>query len=135
MPKINSTTNNRQYKDLDLDMQIHPHTHDLVSRLDDIAINGSLMNIIKTRKGERVFNPSFGSTIYNSLFEPMHPRVSIDLKTQIENTINNQEPRVNLRSVLVESMVERNGYEITITYTPINETRIVELEFFLQRLR
>ncbi len=65
----------------------------------------------------------------------MHPRVAIDLKSQIENTINSQEPRVNLRSVLVTQMVERNGYEITITYTPINETRVVELEFFLQRLR
>jgi phage baseplate assembly protein W len=82
-----------------------------------------------------VFNPSFGSTIFSSLFEPMHPRVAIDLKSQIENTINSQEPRVNLRSVLVTQMVERNGYEITITYTPINETRVVELEFFLQRLR
>ena len=126
---------NRRYKDLDLDMHVHPHTDDLIVNVDDTAINGSLMHIIKTRKGEREFNNTFGSTIYNVLFEPMHWSVTVELRTHIENTINSQEPRINLRSVDVVELTQSNGYEISITYTPINETRIVELEFFLERLR
>ena len=57
---------NRRYKDIDLDLIVHPHTNDLVGRYDDEALTGSIINIIRTRRGERVFNPDFGSNIYSS---------------------------------------------------------------------
>lgn len=126
---------NRKYKDLDLDMLIHPHTGDLVARVDDSAINGSLMSIIKTKKGEKVFNPKFGSNIHSSLFEPFHPTTSISLESQIKSTISLQEPRVRLHSVVVLGNESKNGYAVTITYSPINENRVVSLELFLERLR
>jgi len=134
MPNIKIELN-RRYSDLDLDMLVHPHTHDLVARFDWSAINGALLNIIKTKKGEKPFNPEFGSTIYHALFEPIHPRMEVDLATQIKQTVNKQEPRIKLHSVVVNASPDENGYDVSITYSPINEVRIVELEFFLERLR
>lgn len=126
---------NRRYSDLDLDMLVHPHTGDLVSRKNESAINGSIQNIIKTKTGERVFNPNFGSSVYSVLFEPFHPTTKIALRDQIRSTIVNQEPRVVLSDVRVNENISKDGYQITIAYSPINETRIVTLEFFLDRLR
>lgn len=135
MPDLIRTKINRRYKDLDLDMIVHPMTADISARYDDAAINGSLMNIIKTKKGERAFNPTFGSNIYSYLFEPLEPIVKIDLKDEIVSVLANQEPRIVLHSVLVEINDNLDGYDITISYAPINENRIVNLEFFLNRLR
>ena len=84
-------TINRRFKDIDLDMIIHPHTNDVVGRYDDDALVGSILNIIKTRKGERVFQPDFGSTITDLIIDldylrrkelggSTHPKIFFQLK-------------------------------------------------------
>ncbi len=135
MPQPIRTQINRKYSDIDLDMLVHPHTNDVVGRYDDSAINGSIMNIIKTKRGERVFNPDFGSDVYSSLFEPMSSVTRITLESKIENAINTQEPRADLQSVTVKAVPGENRYAVWIVYIPINEQEIVELDFFLDRLR
>ncbi|MBC8549447.1 MAG: GPW/gp25 family protein [Candidatus Brocadiales bacterium] len=126
---------NRRYTDIDMDLLVHPHTNDIVGRYDTSAINGALQNIVKTKKGERVFNPDFGSHVYKSLFEPMSSVTRITLEAQIENAVTTQEPRINLQQVSVKANADQNRYEVSIFYTPINETEIVQLDFFLNRLR
>jgi phage baseplate assembly protein W len=128
-------TINRKFKDIDLDMIIHPHTNDVVGRYDDDALVGSILNIIKTRKGERVFQPDFGSTIYNSLFEPMSASTRISLEAQIENALHQHEPRIYVDYIGVKVDVDENRYNVTIGFTPVNGGIMREIEFFLNRLR
>ena len=66
MPAPIHTKRLRKYRDLDLDFLVHPLTSDIVGRSDVDAINGSVINIIKTQRGARVFQSDFGSTIYLS---------------------------------------------------------------------
>jgi phage baseplate assembly protein W len=126
---------NRRYKDIDLDMIVHPHTNDLAGRYDNDAINGSILNIIKTRKGERVFQPDFGSTIYNTLFEPFSSSTRIMLEALIENALEQHEPRIVLNWVNVSTYESRNAYNVSIGYTIVNGGGLTEIEFFLHRLR
>jgi phage baseplate assembly protein W len=126
---------NRRYKDIDLDMIVHPHTDDIVGRYDDEALTGSILNIIKTRKGERVFNPDFGSNVYHSLFEPMTSTCRITLEAQIENALHQWEPRIVLNFVNITAEEERNAYNVSIGYTPVSGGAMREIEFFLNRLR
>ena len=128
-------TINRRFKDIDLDMIIHPHTNDVVGRYDDEALVGSVLNIIKTRKGERVFQPDFGSTIYNSLFEPMSQSTRISLEAQIENALHQHEPRIHVNFIEVHVDIDENRYNVTIGFTPVNGGVMREIEFFLNRLR
>tara|TARA_Y100000310_G_scaffold115390_1_gene113932 strand:+ start:269 stop:748 length:480 start_codon:yes stop_codon:yes gene_type:complete len=44
----------------------------------------NIINLLKTMKGERVGQPTFGSNIHKVLFEPM----TVDVETQIEEEIN-----------------------------------------------
>jgi phage baseplate assembly protein W len=135
MPAPIKTQRLRKYRDLDLDFIVHPMTNDIVGRSDVDAINGAVINIIKTQRGERVFQSEFGSTIYHSLFEPMITETRVILEAAIEEAINLHEPRIELQGVKVTPDPDRNGYEVTIVYFPINEGSPVELDFFLNRLR
>jgi hypothetical protein len=110
-------------------------TNDIVGRSDVDAINGSVINIIKTQKGERVFQSEFGSTIYHSLFEPMITETRVILTAAIEEAIRTYEPRVELQGVEVVAEPDRNGYTVTIVYIPVNSGSPVTLDFFLNRLR
>ena len=135
MPAPIRTQRVRKYRDVDLDMLVHPMTNDIVGRSDVDAINGSIIHIIRTQRGERVFQSSFGSTIYHSLFEPMATETRVILEGAIQEAINHFEPRVDLTGVQVTADPDRNGYEVTIVYVPINEGSPVSLDFFLNRLR
>lgn len=135
MPAPIRTQRVRKYRDLDLDFLVHPMTNDIVGRSDVDAINGSIIHIIRTQRGERVFQSEFGSTIYHSLFEPMSTETRVLLEAAIEEAINTFEPRVDLTGVKVVADPDRNGYEVTIVYVPINEGSPVNLDFFLNRLR
>ena len=135
MPAPIRTKRLKKYRDLDLDMLVHPMTKDIVTRSDVDAINGSLIRIIRTQRGERVFQSEFGSTIYSSLFEPMNIETRVVLEGAIEQAIRRFEPRCDLQGVQVEAEPDRNGYSVTIIYVPINEGSAVALDFFLNRLR
>ena len=135
MPAPIRTKRLRKYRDLDLDMLVHPMTNDIVGRSDVDAINGSIIHIIRTQRGERVFQSSFGSTIYHSLFEPMNVETRVVLEGAIEQAIRRFEKRCELKGVQVEADPDRNGYSVTIVYVPINEGSPVTLDFFLNRLR
>ena len=135
MPAPIHTKRLRKYRDLDLDMLVHPLTNDIVGRSDVDSINGSIIHIIRTQRGERVFQSAFGSTIYHSLFEPMNTETRVILEGSIEQAIRRFEPRCELKGVVVEADPDRNGYSVSIVYVPINEGSPVELDFFLNRLR
>ena len=135
MPAPIKTKRLRKYRDLDLDMLVHPLTKDIVGRSDVDAINGSIIRIIRTQRGERVFQSSFGSTIYHSLFEPMNIETRVVLEGAIEQAIRRFEQRCELKGVVVEADPDRNGYSVSIVYVPINEGSPVTLDFFLNRLR
>ena len=135
MPAPIRTKRLRKYRDLDLDMLVHPLTNDVVARSDVDSINGSIIRIIRTQRGERVFQSAFGSTIYHSLFEPMSIETRVVLEGSIEQAIRRFEPRCELKGVQVEADPDRNGYSVTIVYVPVNEGSPVALDFFLNRLR
>lgn len=64
------------------------------TRLYDFdLIKQDILNHFRTRKGERVMNPRFGSIIWDLLMEPLTEEIK-DLLTQDINEIVNSDPRV-----------------------------------------
>ena len=56
-------------------------------------IKQDILNHFHVRQGERLMNPSFGTIIWDVLFEPLTDQVK-NLITQNVNTIMNSDPRV-----------------------------------------
>jgi phage baseplate assembly protein W len=128
--------NVRQYRDLDLFFSKKPVTGD-VNILTDIAnIKRAVRNLILTNVYEKPFHPEIGSGVRDMLFENMTPFVAIMLTKRVEDVIENFEPRVRLMSVSARPDLDRNIYELTITFFIINApTELVEVDMFLERLR
>jgi phage baseplate assembly protein W len=99
------------------------------------SINQSLKNLIKTNLGERLFQPLIGSNVYATLFENNTVDVLESLEIFIDNTIKNNEPRVNLLQTLVNPTDNVHEIDITIIYNIINNPEPISLSFILKRVR
>ena len=99
------------------------------------AVNQSLRNIIMTNFGERLFQPYIGSNILSSLFELNDAQDLNDVEFYIENTIKNNERRVNLLGVDVSVGDNENEVKISIVYNTINSPEQITFEYILRRVR
>ena len=124
------------FKDISMSFKVSPLTFDLIANKNETAIARSIRNLILTAPGERPFNPELGSQVSRLLFDPIDDITTEALKEQIENTINNFEPRVRLRQVVVQPNFDANEYDISIRYDIVGvEASTQQLSFALQQTR
>lgn len=123
------------YSDVNSLMQAHPNTKDISVVENEDSVKNAIRNILLTRKGERFFNPSFGSGIYSVLFENMSPATEGDLRTIINNALENYEPRANVLKLEVSPYPDENGVVITLVFSVINRTEPVVMNILLDRIR
>jgi len=106
----------KEFKDLSATFQIHPLNFDLIGIKNETAIARSIRNIVFTQPGEKLFNENFGSRISKSLFENIDNISASILRDEIENSINNYEPRVELINVNVSPNFDNAEFNVTIQY-------------------
>lgn len=124
-----------RYKDFYNNLDAHPVRKDLFVLQDVDSIKNSIKNLMFTDPGERFFNPDLGSGIRASLFENMSAHTAFMLKTQIESTINNYEPRANLIQVVVNPLPDENAYNARIIFSTINNPQPTAFDVLLTRVR
>ena len=130
-----STRSSKIYKDLNLGFEQNTATKDIQKIKDVEAVKRSVRNLINTNHYEKPFHPEIGSNLRAMLFELMTPQMNHVISKQIENLINNYEPRCNLVQVFTQPMLERNGYSVQISFRVQNHPDEVIVESFLERLR
>ena len=91
--------------------------------------------LINTNHYEKPFHPEIGSNLRAMLFELMTPQMNHVITKQIENLINNYEPRCRLVQVHTQPEFDRNGYAVQISFYVQNYQDPVVVESFLERLR
>ena len=94
----------RRFKDISLSFKKHPVTNDILALTNEDAIKRSVRNLVETINEERFFNSLLGSRVRESLFEIPHNTIRATLRSQIENSILNFEPRVNLTDVIINCL-------------------------------
>jgi len=126
----------KSFKDISLSMQTNPLNFDLIAITNETAISRSIRNLVYTVPGERFFNQKLGSNISNSLFENIDSISASAIQSEIEDTITNYEPRVDLIGVDVEPNYENNEFNVTVKYYIIGiEALPQQLSFALQPTR
>lgn len=126
------------FSDLDTQFTQNPINDDVVSIKNFESIKRSVRNIINTNKGERPFNPDFGSNVRALLFEPDSDLLRIALEDEIEAQLLNFEPRIEILNISVSNTSEQiDSYELNviIEFTPINSQQAVTLNVVLERAR
>ena len=120
------------FKDISATFKISPLNNDLLALKNSAAIARSLRNIVFTNRGEKFFNPDFGSDLKKSLFENLDEVTALTIKEEIEYTIVNYESRVDLLDLAVVPDYDNNEYFVTIVYNIIGlDVPPQQLEFVL----
>lgn len=91
-------------------------------------IKQDLVNHFNTRQGERLMNPSFGTVIWDLLFEPLTEEIKY-LITENVNKIINYDPRVNAKEVIVTAYDTGIQIQCMLEYRPYNIQQALELRF------
>jgi len=141
------------YSDFFKNFNVHPEKHDLARHVNEYAVNEALKNLFLTGKGERFFNPTFGTDVRRLLFEPMSPIIMDQLNTMIRDAIISFEPRVSVESVQVDagaqttvfpadertalfsSTSEDNTVSVTIIYTLGTLQKRIVFSTVIERIR
>jgi len=116
----------RKFKDISLSFVRNPVTNDILSINDADAIKKSVVNLVRTRIGERFFNSLLGTSLDNSIFELQTPEIAYSLQREISILLNNYEPRIKLSTVVVTYPEDSNELNVEISYD------IIGLSFPLQ---
>ena len=130
-----STRSSKIFKDLNLDFEQNTATKDIQKITDVESVKRSVRNLINTNHYEKPFHPEIGSNLRAMLFELMTPQMNHVITKQIENLINNYEPRCRLVQVHTQPEFDRNGYAVQISFYVQNYQDPVVVESFLERLR
>lgn len=124
------------FKDISSSFQVNPLTYDLIAIKNETAIARSIRNLVLTYQGERFFNPILGSRVSRLLFENLDEITASAIQEEIETTINNFEPRVNLLSVDVSPDYDNNEFNVTVRYEIVGiDVLPQQLSFALQPTR
>ena len=126
----------RGFKDVSATFQVNPINSDVIILKNENAIARSIRNLIFTVPGEKPFAPSIGSNVTALLFENMDLLTASSIKSEIEYTVNNFEPRVNLTDVEVTANIDNNQFDCVIRYEIVGiDVLPQQLTFALQPTR
>jgi phage baseplate assembly protein W len=89
---------------------------DILVDYDIEAIKNSLRNIFTTKRGQKILNPDFGSSLDQYLFTPITQANAKAIGNQILRSISLYEPRINIDNVIVTPDIDKNLYYIAIYY-------------------
>jgi phage baseplate assembly protein W len=113
-----------------------PIGNQLARVTNEQAVMQSLKNLIRTNLGERLFQPTIGSDVMATLFELNTEDARDSLELFISNTVENNEPRVNLLQTIVNTdNINENQIEISLIYNLINNPTELTLNLVLKRVR
>lgn len=133
---MSSSSISRGFKDISLSFRRNPVSNDIIALKNEDAIKRSVLNLIRTRIGERFFNDTLGTSVENALFENPDDLMFVFLKEQITTVLKNYEPRISLSNVTIEAPDDTNDLLIQLNYYIVGLAPIPQnIEFILQSTR
>jgi len=101
---------------------------------DQRAIKSDLMHLLLTRKGQRLYNPDFGTDLLKFIFEPNDSITLDDLKDEVKTSVKKYLPQLSITSLTVTqsedsdyAAVIRLDYTITDTVFDIVDFVIINV--------
>jgi phage baseplate assembly protein W len=79
-------------------------------------IKSNLINLLLTNKGERIYNPNFGSDLKKLLFEPLTDTLTDNIRENILKSINTFIPDIIVTSMNIIPNTEGNSITAMVSY-------------------
>lgn len=98
-------------------------------RLTDFdLVRRDILNHFYIRKGEKLMNPSFGTIIWNVLYEPFTEELRA-LITEDVRTIASYDPRVSFDNIVVTEYDQGIQILLELRYLVTNQSSVMNLQF------
>lgn len=98
-------------------------------RLNDFdLVKQDLFNHFRIRKGEKLFNPEFGTIIWSLLFEPFTDELHELIVQDVKNIVR-YDPRIAVNNVIIEEQSYGLSIEMELTYLPENQVESIAIAF------
>lgn len=95
----------------------------------------NIINVLSTKKGERLARPEFGTNLEELLFEPMSQQLESDIREEINSAVNRSLPYVTIENLAVsrdeDKKVASVEIEFTTPFLPKEQEENLELYFEL----
>jgi phage baseplate assembly protein W len=87
-----------------------------------------LINYFNIRKGEKLMQPSFGTIIWDMLFEPLNESTQLIIANDVTRIVS-YDPRLAVSQVAIEQ--QTNGFlvSLTLAYIPTDQVETISLNF------
>lgn len=99
---------------------------------DRDVIKHSILKLLKTNKGSRVYDPNFGTDLYKLVHETNIQRTRNIAKTEITEAIKKYEPRAEVLSVECSSGTGDKAHVVIVSvklkYVEFGDVEIIKLE-------
>ena len=120
------------FKDVSMSFKYYPLSGDLITLSNENAIARAVRNIVSTTPGEKFFDPDFGSSVGEILFENVDDITAVSIQDEIKSCLGNYEPRVELIDVFVDPNFDENQFDVKVTYRIVGvDIPPTQLEFAL----
>ena len=98
-------------------------------RLTDFELaRQDLLNHFQIRKGEKISQPTFGTIIWDVLFEPMTDQVKAAISADVM-TIVKYDPRLKMNTINIIEYEHGIQIELDLTYIPTNQSETMRMTF------
>lgn len=101
---------------------------------DQRAIKADLMHLLLTRKGQRLYNPNFGTDLLRYIFEPNHDLTLEAIKDEVTTSVKKYLPNLIVKNLTVTQSEDseyaatiRMDYAITDDVFEINDFVIINV--------
>lgn len=85
---------------------------------DNQAIKADLLHLILTRRGQRLYNPDFGTDLIRFIFEPNDALTEEGIKDEIRTVVKKFLPKLKLDEIIIAASDESEyAAVVTISYT------------------
>ena len=100
-------------------------------KLQDIElVKRDLLNHFGIRRGEKLMNPTFGTSIHDLIMDPLTEETKNALIDEIQQVIDH-DPRVELQELIVDELPQGNGIgaQVSLLYVQQNQTETMLIKF------
>lgn len=97
-------------------------------------VEESIYVILRTKLGERLYRPNFGSRLSELVFAPLNTETLLLIRLYVQEALEMWEPRIVVDGVMTEADPIRGRVDITINYHPkdTHDSRSLVYPFYLE---
>jgi phage baseplate assembly protein W len=106
---------------------VQPRTVKKFTLTDSKLVIRDIINAFSIKQGDKVGQPTYGTNLWNYLFEPNTADVRTEMETEIRRVIA-EDTRVMLNSVAI--FPQENGvlFELEVAFDPFNQPTVIGLQ-------